>query len=208
MHGAVWHATPLLSALKQRGAKYYENYMRKRKLRGGQFLGPPLGPVLLQQEQQQQQQQQQQDPSLSQQSPAGLSSALTPAGFRSLLDQCLLATAQGPVDMSELPAFAVTAVTETQQQQRSGDGIEQLTTAAQQQQQQQQQLRQPWQFQDYVPADLAKSLLPAIKRKQGVTVHPPELSISEWQLKFLACVCVVHNILDIPVACSDLLAWQ
>ncbi|KAF6254326.1 hypothetical protein COO60DRAFT_328261 [Scenedesmus sp. NREL 46B-D3] len=165
------------AALKQRGAKYYENYMRKRKLRGGEFLGPPVGPALLQQFQQQQQQQQ--DPSLQQQQQqqqsAAQLSALSPAGFRSLLDQCLLATAPGPVSIADLPAFAGALST----QQQSEDTTEQPTAAGAVPQQRQQLSRQPWQFPDHVPADLSRQLLPAVKRKRGVTIHAPELSISE-----------------------------
>jgi hypothetical protein len=166
------------SALKQRGAKYYENYMRNRKLRGGEFIGPPLGPALLQQAQQQQQQ------------GAAEMSALSAEGFTSLLDQCLLATAPGPVSIAALPAFAGAATTQQQQQQQLGGFAEQQPTPAQQQQQQQQ-LRQPWQFQDFVPADLARQLLPALKRKRGVTLHPPELGTSKCdrQQACHSCFC-------------------
>jgi hypothetical protein len=186
----IYMFTHGFAVLKQRGAKYYENYMRNRKLRGGEFIGPPLGPALLQQQQQQQQQQQC--------SPADLS-ALSPEGFRSLLDQCLLATAPGPVSIADLPAFAGAGTTQQQQQQR-GDLTERSATTAPQQQQQQQLLRQPWQFQDYVPADLAKQLLPALKRKRGVTVHTPELSTSKY-VSFLLPACLFACLLVCLFAC-------
>jgi hypothetical protein len=74
--------------------------------------------------------------------------------------------------MADLPAFAGAATTQ------------------QQHHQQQQLLRQPWQFQDYVPADLAKQLLPALKRQRGVTVHTPELSTSKY-ISTLLHVCLL-----------------
>jgi uncharacterized protein GlcG (DUF336 family) len=40
-----------------------------------------------------------------------------------------------------------------------------------------------------VPADLAKQLLPALKRKRGVTVHAPELSTS----KAFSCYVIFYS---------------
>jgi hypothetical protein len=45
---------------KQAGSTYYQNYLRNRRERGGEFLGPPLLLADIQQQQQQQQQEPQQ----------------------------------------------------------------------------------------------------------------------------------------------------
>lgn len=37
----------------------------------------------------------------------------------------------------------------------------------------QQQPRQPWQFRDYMEPELAKGLLPALKRRGGLVIEPP-----------------------------------
>lgn len=171
---------------KQSGTTYYQNYLRNRREKGGELLGPPLPlplqlggeqPPIAQQPtrdvpEQQHQQQQQIEAAQGVISPPSSDAAVIDATrLQQLLEQCLAAatpTTPPPVSLQQQPPL----------------------TPAQQQRLLSKQ-RQPWQLPDYVSPELADGMVQLLKRRRGVKVEPPELTTG---------VCVETRSLKAPSA--------
>jgi hypothetical protein len=110
------------------------------------------------------------------------------------------------VNIAELPAFAAAGSAGLQQENTTDEQLSVLADVLLQQQQQQQQqqsqmFRQAWQFADHVPADLASKLLPALKRKRGVTVHPPKLNFSKLKPQLMPQLLLLLLLLLLLIVC-------
>jgi hypothetical protein len=134
-----------------------------------------------------------------------------PGRLQLLLDYCLQATSEGPDGYHAGSSAIHTSSTGSSRQlvnpiAGGGHGCHLASsqtaapapagvpsTSKQQHQQQQQQqpflkkILQPWELPDFIPADLAQSVVPEIRRRQGVDVMPPVITAggarpdSVWQ---------------------------
>jgi hypothetical protein len=163
------------------GAAYYRNYLRNRQAKGGEFLGPPVaGPPPTAQQQQQQQQQQPSNEEL----PAAGGAVIDQTRIQGLLQQCLIATAPAatqPVLVTP-PYEAAAAAGPSQPDQQAPDHQQQQQlreVLPQDRQRARQQHRQPWEFSDFVSAELADGVVQLLKPRRGTVVAPPVIPTGE-----------------------------